>query len=563
MIIFPRSFVLKFLVAVIICSTFFVSPVRAQTMSQEEMLQRLNELVAIVAQLQAQLALLQEKEGVTGQLDSCPYFTQTLSLGSADRATNGEVSRLQRFLEDSGYYNYGEITGYFGPVTQTAVQAWQSDNGVASYGTPSTTGFGVVGPITRQAISRACKSVATESGTSATDSTVKDDSGSFGSGSGGRETDQSSSKTEDVDGNSANKNTASSANETNSADTTSQKNQSVSSPTDISYSYSLSNFGGGNEPVFVRSTVPGGGRTYNYDPSIIKDDDGLYRMYWCGGVAGDHILYAESDHPSGPWSAFDQTEPNTFNSVFKPHPNENRFDSLHTCDPTIAKFNNSYFLYYTGSDGVANPTKSAIGGGQSNTGRAWLRANSGDPIVVPTNNDLTRTDYGAGQQTIAYADGYYYFMYTDTTGEASLANGAGQYVIRSKGPYFQSGVEVLTEDGFAPMTEDNRDDYIFYNGFNVDLAYIPDWEMFLILSHREQNNVHVILWDKDFSLIEDMIIPNTEWRDGPGLVTNADRTLTVTNDKIRIDMLRAVGERTDPFTWNLAWRSAELTRATN
>lgn len=69
------------------------------------------------------------------------------------RGMEGEdVQSLQIFLTETGDYTYPEITGYFGSVTEEAVQRYQRRNGIVSSGTPVSTGYGVVGPKTRDAI---------------------------------------------------------------------------------------------------------------------------------------------------------------------------------------------------------------------------------------------------------------------------------------------------------------------------------------------------------------------------------------------------------------------------
>ncbi len=82
----------------------------------------------------------------------CPNIYRNLKLGDK----GSDVSELQRFLKEAGVYSYPEITGYFGAVTQEAVQRFQARAGVVSYGTPQSTGYGLVGPSTRAAIKRAC-----------------------------------------------------------------------------------------------------------------------------------------------------------------------------------------------------------------------------------------------------------------------------------------------------------------------------------------------------------------------------------------------------------------------
>jgi len=63
--------------------------------------------------------------------------------------SNQEVTELQTFLAlDSEIYPEGLVTGYFGPLTQQAVQRFQAEHDIVSSGTPSTTGYGRVGPLT-------------------------------------------------------------------------------------------------------------------------------------------------------------------------------------------------------------------------------------------------------------------------------------------------------------------------------------------------------------------------------------------------------------------------------
>jgi len=62
---------------------------------------------------------------------------------------NDEVKKLQELLaSDPSVYPEGIVTGYFGPLTEKAVQRFQKKYGIVSSGTPDTTGYGLVGPRT-------------------------------------------------------------------------------------------------------------------------------------------------------------------------------------------------------------------------------------------------------------------------------------------------------------------------------------------------------------------------------------------------------------------------------
>ncbi|MBL4644790.1 MAG: peptidoglycan-binding protein [Candidatus Pacebacteria bacterium] len=98
---------------------------------------------------------------------SCVSLSRNLDIGSRDNIPNGEISKLQRFLQRTGDYTYGEFTGYFGPATERAVQKWQARNGILSSGSPEINGYGVIGPRTRSAMT--CNSaVSSLSGNSVT-----------------------------------------------------------------------------------------------------------------------------------------------------------------------------------------------------------------------------------------------------------------------------------------------------------------------------------------------------------------------------------------------------------
>lgn len=113
---------------------------------------------ATVAELQAQAAaLLVQVQALQAQYSgssaaatgACPNLTRSLSRG----ISGNDVLRLQTFLaRDPSIYPEAILSGYFGPLTERAVQRWQVRYGVISSGP----GYGIAGPRTAAAIALQC-----------------------------------------------------------------------------------------------------------------------------------------------------------------------------------------------------------------------------------------------------------------------------------------------------------------------------------------------------------------------------------------------------------------------
>lgn len=98
--------------------------------------------------------------GVTSS--ACPLVGRALSLGSS----GDDVTRLQQFLaRDPSVYPEAQVSGFYGMLTQSAVERWQTKYNIVSSGTAATTGYGVVGPRTAAAISLQCSTMGGATGT--------------------------------------------------------------------------------------------------------------------------------------------------------------------------------------------------------------------------------------------------------------------------------------------------------------------------------------------------------------------------------------------------------------
>ncbi len=110
-----------------------------------------NVLVATATQekLEQEEVLVAEGEAETeigGGVVSENYLVSEMDFG----IVSGDVSRLQKFLQDQGYFNGLLITDYFGPVTKGALLAFQIDNNIVAG--EDDLGAGRVGPNTLTAI---------------------------------------------------------------------------------------------------------------------------------------------------------------------------------------------------------------------------------------------------------------------------------------------------------------------------------------------------------------------------------------------------------------------------
>ncbi|MET9631892.1 beta-xylosidase [Lentzea sp. NPDC006480] len=279
---------------------------------------------------------------------------------------------------------------------------------------------------------------------------------------------------------------------------------------------------------------------YNYAPAVMVEG-GKVRTWWCSQMGsaqpnGDDILYSEGPSADGPFS--------TARAVLSG--SGGSFDAMHTCDPSLIKIGDTYYMYYTGASRDNHANGSAVGVASSKDGLSWNRENGGRSIVVPAGDTLRDNTYGAGQQSAIYLDGWVYLMFTDTTGLASHPNGAGQYVLRSRDPLFSKGVEALGEKGFTPVpsTTTPRTRSVV-EAFSSDWMWIEAASAFAI-AHSTDDGTTITFWNKDFTRhpFEPVLIPGP-WKEGPGLLRTPQGHAPVDTgepcDRVQFDVLRATG----------------------
>lgn len=289
---------------------------------------------------------------------------------------------------------------------------------------------------------------------------------------------------------------------------------------------------------------------YNYAPSVLREG-GTYQMWWCSQLPGvqppgDDILYAASPLLDGPFTAPDGSPASV---AF--HGDSDGFDAMHTCDPSVLRVGGTYYLYYTGSAGDRDYGNS-IGVATSTDGMHFDRVNHGQPIVVPS-KDIQRDNntYGVGQPSVIFLDGWFYLMFTDTTGAAAALNGEGQFVLRASDPTFQNNVQTLSDSGFHPVggTLARRERSIV-DAFSADWMWVDALKAFAV-AHETTAGTTITFWDKDFTgnPYQPVELPGV-WQEGPGLVRGPDGHAPVSSSdpcgRVPFDVIRATRDVASP-----------------
>lgn len=295
----------------------------------------------------------------------------------------------------------------------------------------------------------------------------------------------------------------------------------------------------------------GPGAPYNYGPTVMLDG-GPARMWWCSQYPtalppGDDILYGEAQSLDGPFTGPGGSAPAAVLSGSPGH-----FDGSHTCDPSVIRVDGTYYLYYTGAAGD-HALGNAIGLATSTDGVTWARANEGNPIVSPSDEVRRDNLYGAGQPAVVYLDGWFYLMFTDTTGRTAGPNGAGQFVLRAHDPVFSKGVEALGDNGFSSVGGTSvRRARSVVDAFSADLMWVDALDAFAV-AHETGDGTLLTFFTRDFAAApyRPVLVPG-DWREGPGLVRgpagHAPVSRTDPCGRVPVDVVRATvtGEANAP-----------------
>jgi len=137
-------------------ATILSVPLYSSAASIAELQAQIQTLMALIATLQAQTTASLNPQSGSGEQPRtalvCPNLTRTLSRGMKGT----DVTQLQTFLISQNHLASGNNTGFYGALTEKAVQAFQKKHAVVSSGAPTSTGYGSVGARTRAVMMRLC-----------------------------------------------------------------------------------------------------------------------------------------------------------------------------------------------------------------------------------------------------------------------------------------------------------------------------------------------------------------------------------------------------------------------
>ena len=151
------------LIAGLIIAGACAAPLATSALSIEDLQAQIRELLSRVASMQEEF-----RSRTSGNVEtSVRANDETISVTAVPRicsmageraltigVRNDEVRALQEFLRSEGSLD-AEATGYFGTATRDALRTWQLQNKVVARA-DTTTGWGIAGPRTREAILRRC-----------------------------------------------------------------------------------------------------------------------------------------------------------------------------------------------------------------------------------------------------------------------------------------------------------------------------------------------------------------------------------------------------------------------
>jgi PKD repeat protein len=149
-------------------------PTAGYALTEDELREQIAELLLRVSELQDQMGSSDTSTTNTPTTNTTTSNPNTTTGSGAlssvlqgglsldrylERGMSGaDVAALQSFLRiDPSVYPEGQLSAFFGPLTERAVQRFQVKCGIVTVGDYQSTGYGRVGPMTRNALKNGCR----------------------------------------------------------------------------------------------------------------------------------------------------------------------------------------------------------------------------------------------------------------------------------------------------------------------------------------------------------------------------------------------------------------------
>jgi len=141
---------------------------------------------------------------------------------------------------------------------------------------------------------------------------------------------------------------------------------------------------------------------YNYQPAVMRETNGTYRLWWSGGIPAnniwDHIYYSQSTN-GVTWT--------TPQDVMSPSP------LALICDPSVVKVGSTYYMFFTGTFD-ANGRDNDLYLATSTDRIHWTKyPSNADPQPIISRQPPRSDDWGIGQPTVMYLNGEFVLYYLD------------------------------------------------------------------------------------------------------------------------------------------------------
>jgi PKD repeat protein len=140
-----------------------IAPFATNALTASDVQSRINELLAKIAALNAQIKTLQGQAVVTTPSGTTPNawglkhrVCNVLDRTVAQGQTSDDVKSVQEFLKEQGYLS-AEASGYFGALTKEALIRWQASQGVVAAPDARIAGAGLFGPKTKEKLRIWCE----------------------------------------------------------------------------------------------------------------------------------------------------------------------------------------------------------------------------------------------------------------------------------------------------------------------------------------------------------------------------------------------------------------------